>query len=237
MATGIYTAMAGAVAQSQALDTVGNNIANVSTTGFRAERVRFGEVLTRAKGKSIAYVQARGGATDVRPGMRTETGNALDVAIAGDGYFAVQTPRGERITRAGDFQLDDAGQLVTRDGYPVLGVDQKPINAGKSGKDVNDISIRADGTVSAGDRRIGTIDVRNYKIEDLQREGNSLYVANAKPIAGPRADLAPGELEQGNFNVVTGMVDLIRISRNYESLHRMIESYREMDDRIARMSG
>ncbi len=236
MSSGIYTAMAGAVAQTQALDTVSNNIANVSTTGFRAERIRFGEALTRAKGKSIAYVQAKGGATDTRPGLRTETGNALDVAISGDGYFAVQTPRGERVTRAGDFQLDEGGQLVTSDGYPVLSADAKPIIVGKDGKDMKDISIRADGTVSAGSRTIGTIDVRNYNATDLTREGNSLYIPNAKPIAGARSELAIGELEQGNFNVVTGMVDLIRISRNYESLHRMLETYREMDDRIAKLN-
>jgi flagellar basal-body rod protein FlgF len=235
VSNGIYTAMAGAVAQSDALDTTANNIANAGTTGYRAERVRFGEELSRAKGKEHTFVSAKTGITDTHAGPQTDTGNPLDLAIHGDGYFTVQTPQGERLTRAGNFQLDGAGQLTTHDGYAVKGVNGKPIVAGKTAEAAGKLSIDSDGTVSAGATQVGKIDVRNYDAKDLKREGSNYFSTTAKPIPGKPAEIGVGQLEGGNFNVVTGMVDLVRISRTYESLHKMIEGQKAMDDQITKV--
>lgn len=234
MGSGIYTAMAGAVAQSDALDTVANNISNASTTGYRAERCRFGEALTRAKSKATAYVQAKSGVTDTTPGARTETGNTFDLALVNDGYFSVQTKQGLRVTRAGNFSIDPAGQLVTADGHPVLGQGGKPIKLGTDPTLLSTVAVRADGSIAAGDQVLGQLDIRNYRPEQLQRQGASLFAPKGAPVEGPKSEVAVGQIERGNFDVVRGMVDLVKISRSYEALHRMLEGYRELDDRIAR---
>jgi len=236
MSNGIYTAMAGAVAQADALDTTANNIANANTTGFRAERVRFGEALSRAKGKEHAFVSAKSGITDTQAGAQIDTGNPLDLAIHGDGYFAVDTPSGERLTRAGNFQLDPSGRLTTREGFAVKDVKGKPIVVPKSSQGAEPPSVDSDGTVRAAGQVVGKIDIRKYDAKDLVREGSTMWSTTAKPIVGGKAvEVGAGQLEQGNFNVVTGMVDLVRISRTYETLHRMIEGQKQMDDSMTKV--
>src|SRR5215510_5844300 len=102
MGSGIYIALSGAVAQSRALDIVANNVANASTTGFRAERQAFGKILGQAKSADQAFVQAAVTRRDTQTGAMRQTTNPLDLALDGDGFFAVNTPRGARYTRAGD---------------------------------------------------------------------------------------------------------------------------------------
>jgi len=162
---GIYTALSGALAQSTALDVTANNVANASTTGYQAERAKFSEALTKAK--DAAYVKATAGGIDTSPGTVSQTGNPLDVAISGDGYFGLNTAQGVRYTRAG--------------------------------------------------------------------AATYIAAAGAKPITtGPAPTLQPGSLEGANFNVVHGMVDLVKQTRSYEALHKMIETYKDIDDRAAR---
>ncbi|HLL23801.1 MAG TPA: flagellar hook-basal body complex protein, partial [Kofleriaceae bacterium] len=106
MSSGIYIATAGAVAQSNALDATANNIANASTTGFRADRVSFKEALGAARSVDTALVDTASTRLDNEAGAIESTGNPLDVALEGDGLFAVETPNGPRYTRAGNFHLD-----------------------------------------------------------------------------------------------------------------------------------
>src|SRR6185312_9857675 len=113
------------VALSRELDVVANNIANLNTTGFKADGSLFEEFLNSAardeSNERLSFVRDRATWTDMSPGGTDRTGNALDVAINGDGYFAVQTQRGVRYTRNGSFQINPTGQLVTAEGDPVLG--------------------------------------------------------------------------------------------------------------------
>ncbi len=235
MGSGIYVAMAGAVAQSNALDVTANNISNAGTTAFRADRLRFSQALSRAKGKDTVYVASTGGATDKSPGAITETGNPLDVALQGDGYIGVQPANGTRYTRAGNLSLDGSGQLVTADGNTVRGVDGKPLKV-TSGS--GDAAIHSDGALYAGDTKVGQIELVQLDPSSITREGSSLY-ATAKPTLANATPptLVAGSLEQGNFNVVRGVVDLVRISRTYEALHQMLESYKHMDATIAKGAG
>lgn len=233
MANGIYIALSGAVAQSNALDVTAGNVANAGTTGYRAERVSFGQALAGARSKDAASVQVAGSASDPTPGAMVETGNPLDLAIVGDGLFAVETPRGVRYTRAGDFRVDEHQRLVNASGHPVRAADggtiAVPLGAG-------DLTVDADGTLHADGGRVGQIAVARFHPADLRREGAGLFIARGSPIEGGEpAQVRSGALESGNFNVVRGMVDLVRISRTYEALHRMIDSYREIDERGARI--
>ncbi len=235
MSNGIYVAMAGAVAQSNALDVAANNIANANTTGYRAERMKFSQVL--AKAKDQAFVRAAGGGTDNAPGQLQETGNPLDVAFRGDGLFALQAPRGNGsvYTRAGAFRVDANHKLVNADGLAALDTNGKPIVVPP---DAKSLSIAGDGSVDVDGQSIGQLKLVRFAPTQLTRAGGALFTATGKPVtSGAAPELQPGAVEGANCNVVRGMTDLIRISRTYESLHRMIESYRDMDDRTARAIG
>lgn len=232
MSNGIYVALSGAVAQSTALDVAANNIANANTTGYHAERMRFSQVLSKAK--DSRFVTATSGITDNVPGTSTPTGNPLDAAIQGDGYFTVRGPGNQqRYTRDGSFRLDGKGQLTTTDGHVVLDKKGKPLVVPP---DTANVSLSPDGTLSAGDQQIGQIAMVKFDPQSVKREGASLFSATGKPLAGEAPTIAPGSVESANFNVVHGVVDLVRISRNYEALHKMIESYKDMDGAAAKIS-
>jgi flagellar basal-body rod protein FlgF len=230
MSNGIYVALSGAMAQSNALDVASNNVANANTTGYHGERIEFSQAL--AKAKDSAFVNGTAGKTDDTQGVITPTGNPLDAAIQGDGFFAIDTARGVRYTRDGAFRLDSKNQLVTSEGNTVRSTDGKPL---KLPPEAGDVSIAADGTVSAGDTAVGKIKLARFAPQSVRREGASMYVANGPEVKGGKEpELAPAALEGANVSVVRGVVELVRISRSYEALHKMIETYKDMDDRAAR---
>ncbi|HKA86167.1 MAG TPA: flagellar basal-body rod protein FlgF [Haliangiales bacterium] len=233
MANGIYVALSGAVAQSQALDVVSNNVANASTSGYRAVRVTFGEALTKAKGMDQRFAVTQGTVVDATQGTLVQTGNPLDVALQGDGYFGVNAPQGVRWTRAGELRVAADGRLVNADGLEVRGAGGKPIAVPP---DAAEITIGADGAVSAGDTQLGKMELARFDPKSMAREGATLYRATAAPVAGA-PEVVAGALESSNINVVRGMVDLIRVSRTFEALHRAIETYKEIDQRTAREIG
>ncbi len=229
MANGIYVALSGAVAKSQALDVVSNNVANAATTGYRAVRVTFGEALTKAKGVDQRFTITQGTVTDATQGTMVQTGNPLDIALQGDGYFSVNAPQGVRWTRAGELRVAPDGRLVNADGLEVRGAGGKPISVPP---DAAEITIGADGSLTAGDTQLGKIELARFDEKTMAREGATLYRATAAPVAGA-PEVVAGALESSNINVVRGMVDLIRVSRTFEALHRAIETYKEIDQRTA----
>jgi flagellar basal-body rod protein FlgF len=126
METSILVALSRQDTLARQLDVVANNLANMNTTAFKAERMMFADYLVQvgsadgATGDAIAFVRDFATVRDPSEGKLEETGGDLDVALAGEGYLVVQTPQGERYTRDGHLRLDEAGQLVTDDGLPVL---------------------------------------------------------------------------------------------------------------------
>ena len=234
MSSGIYVATAGAVAQSNALDATANNIANATTTGFHGDRVTFREALTAARSPDIASVGAGTARIDSQAGALTQTENPLDLALEGDGYFGVATPGGPRYTRAGNFQLDQARNLVTADGFQVRGAGGAPINVPA---DAGDIAIAVDGTVSAGGNEIGKLELVRFAPGQLKREGGTLFSATGRPLTTDLPRVRSGMLEASNVNVVRGVVDLVKVSRTYESLMRMIQGYHDIESRAARELG
>jgi flagellar basal-body rod protein FlgG len=248
MASGIYLALSGAVAQGQALDVLANNVANASTTGFHASRIRFDEALVRARAQhgrirmaapGQRFVQAGATTVDSTPGAIRQTGNPLDLAIDGQGWFSVDTPRGARYTRGGDFHLDGTGRIVTSEGYAVRGQGGSPLTVPP---EATQILVQDDGEVTADGNSIGALEIARFPASALSREGATLFALARPDAAEPPPDaeaphVVQGSIESGNFNVVRGMVDLVRVSRTYEALHRMIETYKETDDRAARSIG
>jgi len=234
MSSGIYIATAGAVAQSNALDATANNIANASTAGFHGDRVTFREALTAARSADAASVNAGTTRIDSQAGALSQTDNPLDMALEGDGYFGVETPNGARYTRAGNFQLDDQRQLVTADGFPVRSDAGQPI---KLPPGASVISVAADGTISADGANVGKLELVKFDPTKLKREGGSLFSASGAPIGGDPPKVRSGMLEASNVNVVRGIVDLVKVSRTYESLMRVIQGYHDVESRAARDLG
>ena len=235
MSTGIYVATAGAVAQSQALDATANNIANANTDGFHGDRVSFKETLTSARSPDIAMVSTQTAhVLDGAHGALMETNNPLDLALEGDGLFAVQTPDGTRYTRAGNFQLDDQHKLVTRDGYSVLGAGGQPIVMPPAARA---IAVDRDGNITADGAQVAKLELVRFAPSQLARQGGSMYAATGQPIGGDPPHVRAGVLESSNVNVVRGVVDLVKVSRTYESLMQMIQGYHDVEQRAARELG
>jgi flagellar basal-body rod protein FlgF len=235
MSSGIYIATSGAVAQSAALDATANNIANASTAGYQGERVSFREALGNAQSPDVMMVSAQTAhAVDGTGGALMQTDNPLDVALEGDGLFSVETPQGTRYTRAGNFQLDSQGQLVTQDGYPVMGTGGQPItlppNAGN-------VTISGEGDVKADGATVGSLELVRFAPSQLKREGGSMFSASGAPAAGDPPKVRSGVLESSNVNIVRGVVDLVKVSRSYESLMKMIQGYHDVESRAARDLG
>ena len=232
MSDGLYVAMSGAIAQERAMDVTANNVANGNSIGFRAERVTFAEVLGNQG--NLSFVSAEEASVDTSRGELRTTGNPLDVAVDGEGWFAMETPDGPRYARSGAFRIGPGGTLIDERGNGVLDVGNKPILIPTDAKDV---TVDPAGQVLADGVPLGQIQIVSLNDGKLRNEGGNLYSApgGVKPVEN--ASVVSGHLEQANFDPVRGMVDLIRISRNHESLHQMMTTYREIDQRVVREIG
>lgn len=237
MSSGIWLAASGAAAQMASLDATANNLANVGTVGFKADQAVFREHLIRAdfvghNRRQMRYAGLDEVAASQQPGPLTVTGRGLDVAVAGDGFFAVQTPQGERYTRAGAFHVDASGALMTGDGYSVLGTSGPIRVSTEEGK----VAFSQDGTVLVAGQEMGQLRVVGFqRAERLQKEGNQLLVeteASGRPEART-PELEVGALESSNASVVSGMTEMVSRTRAFEALERAIETFSEVERRAA----
>ncbi|NDR58532.1 flagellar hook-basal body complex protein [Aliiruegeria sabulilitoris] len=198
------------------MQSIANNIANMSTTGFRREGVVFSEFIKSAgdADQSVSMAAARGRNLDLSQGSLEPTDGTFDVAIEGDGFFLVETPDGQRLTRAGSFLPGDMGDLMTPDGYFVLDEGAAPIFVPP---DVGNVSIATDGTISADGRPLGRIGVVTpTDSASLKREGDTLFSAaeDFEPVEFPR--VLQGFVEGSNVNPVIEMARMIEVQRSYE---------------------
>ena len=221
------------VTLARQMDVVANNVANINTSGFKADRSLFEEYLTSGAhednfarpDRRISYVQDRGTYKDFTQGAAEQTKNPLDVAIDGSGFLVVQTAAGERYTRDGAMQINNLGQLVNAAGHPVLGT-SGPIVFQPTDKN---ITIAADGnvTVVEGTNRIDSVrgKLRLVSFADPQKlvkEGSNLYSGEAsRPDI--RSTLRQGFVEKSNVNSVVEMGRMIEVTRAYTSISAMLQ--------------
>ena len=158
----------------------------------------------------------------------------LDVALDGDGYFAVDAPGGVRYTRAGAFEVDATGTLRTTTGLAVRSADGGPLQIPT---EATQISIGEDGAVSTELGPVGSLALATFAPGAMRHDGGSLFTAAGAPTAGPPPRVQQGALEGSNVNVVRGVVDLVKVSRTYESLLRMIQGFHDVESRAARDLG
>ncbi|MGQ9900855.1 MAG: flagellar basal-body rod protein FlgF [Fimbriimonadales bacterium] len=229
MIRGLYVAAEGMAARQKAQDAIANNLANLNTTGFKADRPAFETVYERqlyrvqgAQAQPIGPLSAgailRELYTDWQPGALITTGNPLDAAIDGAGFFAIQTPQGVRYTRNGAFQLRADGTLITRAGNPVLGTDNQPIRVPPNAP----VHLGEDGAVLANGVRVGQLLIVQG---DLLKTPEGDFAGAAQPVPNPR--IAAGTLESSNVNMVREMVTMIELIRAYETHQKAIHAHDE----------
>lgn len=234
MNLGLYSVYLGMKARQQRLDLIAGNIANASTTGYKADRLAFrvfdsnapvdaansGPVSAANKRRSPETGVVSQQITDFSMGAMHETGRSLDVTLDGPGFLVVQTPQGERYTRGGSLTLDANGQLVNQNGDLLLG-DGGPITVGPG-----DVTIGEDGTISSNGQIAGRLRVATFNNPGtaLLKDGHSLFAATGTetPTQSNSTRVVQGTLEMSNVNSLTEMVAMMQNTREFESLQRSV---------------
>jgi flagellar basal-body rod protein FlgG len=222
MDRGLYIAASGMLSEMVRQEQISNELANANTPGYKADRSAqggFGELLLQntetgsVVGPIGLGVQIDETKTDLAPAPIHETGNPLDFAVEGEGFFAVQTPAGVRYTRNGQFTANGAGQLTDALGNRVLGPGGAPVR------------LRGDGTVAAGDLGV-------FAVAGAKKEGDSLFTGNATGAASGR--VRSGALEESATDPTRTMVDMMASFRSLEADQKAIQT---IDDTLGQFAG
>jgi flagellar basal-body rod protein FlgF len=227
MDSGYYAAMTGLVARSQALDTAASNLANTQTPGYRAEREYFRsmllgpDALDSQLGQTVNNYGLLGGdRLNLAQGALQQTGNPLDLAIEGQGFFAVQTANGMRYTRDGSFHRSQKGLLVTGADEPVLSSSGQQIAVPPG-----EVSVGADGVLSVAGGAVTAVGVFAFPPStQLTPEGVNRYVApdGVKPAPAMEFTVHQGAIEAANQDVIQGTMDLIMMQRQAEMMQKAL---------------
>ena len=237
MANGIYVAVSGSIAQLDKLDVIANTMAQASTTGFKRDLLTFESTRYLRPGTPVEIIDlddknfVSAGRSHVRldQGTLAKTGNPLDIALTGNGYLRIMTPQGERLTRNGSLMLSRTGELMTNRGQPVLDHTGATIILPVD----RSVEIDAQGIIRHRDQifaKIGFMGLKKTAKVTKDPHGN-INVPPETERAALQGDFRvhQGHLEQSNVNAVGTMVELIGTQRNFEALHRVIETYQRMD--------
>lgn len=210
-----YTTLTRQSGLKREMTVLANNIANAATTGYRAEGITFSEFIKSAPGtESISMAAANVQTTSLEQGALKNTGGSFDFAVEGTGFFLIQTPEGERLTRAGAFTPNENGDLVTMDGNLVLDAGGAPVFIPPDAKGVD---VASDGTLSVDGQPLGQIGLyRPTNPLDLRRESGTLFEApdGYEPIEDGR--ILQGFLESSNVNPINQISRMIEVQRAYE---------------------
>jgi len=212
----VYTTLNRQSGLMQEMQVVANNIANLSTTGFRKEGVIFAEHVAALDGGEppLSMASAEGRVINRTQGTLQQTGGPLDLAIEGQGYFQIATPDGNQLTRAGDFTRSPDGELVTVDGFSVLDSGGSPIAVPA---DAGPVTIAKDGTISASGNAIGQVGLfEPADANDLVHAGGTRFktAGDVEPVEN--GTLFQGFLENSNVNPVSEITRMIEVQRAYE---------------------
>lgn len=228
MDRGLYTAATGMLAEMDRMNAISNNLANMTTPGYKADYIdqgAFARVLwsNRSTGQNIGTWDVGPGTeaiTSLSQGAITPTNSQLDLAINGNGFFAVQTPQGIRYTRNGAFARNAEGELVTGQGYQVLGTNNQPLRVGGG-----DFRVSPEGFVTAGDRAVGQIAILN--VNNPQKVDGSLWTGNAAGQAD--GTITQSAIESSNVNAIQAVIDMTVSQRAFDSGQRVL---RAIDDSL-----
>ena len=259
MSVAIYTATSGALAYQMKLEVLSNNLSNINTVGFKQDRTVFrtylpgsqnhitgtlhtklisGEPGTLAPFQTsnslVAFESTR---TDFTSGQLRHTGNALDLAIDGNGFFCVQTSEGIQYTRKGNFTLNQEGVLITQEGLPVLG------DGGEIKIDGQDYVVDKEGNISVDGIQIDTLKIVNFADpQSVKKVGNTLFAPADSSFVEEKAErfmVSQGFIELSNVDAVRVMTEMIEALRGFESYKKVIQSIDEVTskaiDKVGRL--
>ena len=242
MENAVLVGLSRQMALHRELDVVANNVANLNTTGFKSDGALFEQYLmpvARDNGfigadRRLNFVQDRATWLDLGQGPIQQTGNPLDVALEGNGFLVVQTPRGERYTRNGALQINNNGELVTSEGFQVVG-ESGPITFQNSDRDItinNDGSIRVrEGASATADSSRGKLRLVEFaNPQQLTKDGSSTFQAgaNQQPQTATDSRVVQGAVEKSNVQGVLEMTRLIEVSRSYTEVANILQQQGEM---------
>ncbi|MEN8258385.1 MAG: flagellar basal-body rod protein FlgF [Thermodesulfobacteriota bacterium] len=216
------------LAQTRRLNQITNNLANVDTAGYKKEDITFWEMLYKTDHQRPRVGKAIHDVTDMQPGAIEETGNSLDFAIGGNGFFKIQTPGGVRYTRAGQFLANNEGQLITPNGHLVLG-DGGPILV-----DGEKISVDDKGSISVDNQQVGVLAIVTFaNLADLEKQGQNLFAISGESQEEPAQNFSvkQGYLEKSNVSTMKELTAMIDINRAYQTQQRLVRTIDDMDDK------
>ena len=220
------------------MDVIANNMANMNTDGFKAEKLMFIEQVVRSRGgesfagEKLAYARDIASYRNMTEGPLQQTGNPLDVAIRGDGLLVIGSPDGERYSRGGRLHLNDAGQLVTQHGYPVLSDGGQPFFFTANDKQ---ITISRDGTVGTENGELGRLRVVQLENpNELRATYGGLYATDAPVEDVTDPDVVQGMIEGSNVESVVELTRMIDVNRSHNSVSKFIEREDERQRRMVR---
>ena len=237
MADSLGDVVAGALYQQLRLGVISNNMANANTVGFKKDQVVFNPLIAEpltdeqalAATSSMdpelfaANTPART-FTDFEQGHMVSTGNKLDMAIQGKGFFCIETPGGSMYTRSGNFALNDQNELCTTDGYPILG------QSGRITLENSDFQVDGTGNILSGGATVNTLKIVNFEEGSLLKNGeNKFKPVNPEIQETPAEDysIEQGFVEQSNVNTVKMMTEMIETLRGYETYQKVITQLNE----------
>lgn len=228
MENSIYIGLSRQMALRTHMDLTANNIANMTTPGYRSQNLLFAEYLADPRGAEdeMSFVYDRGQYQSTMAGPLQQTENPLDMALVGPGFFAVGGAAGQTTySRAGNFQLGLDGTLQTSAGFQVLGQGGGAIQIPE---DARELKIDEKGVVSTEDGPIGTIQIVEFdNIQELKQMGNNLYTTDAIPREATNTKAQQGYIEGSNVNAVLEMTNMIDISRSFQSIQQSLQQENE----------
>lgn len=235
MDNSIYVTLSRETALFRDMDITANNIANSNTTGYNAEHVLFSSYLTKDVNQGVSnplsFAHDVSSYRDTSDGSMKATGNPLDVAIQGNAYFEVETPLGTRYTKAGNFQLDATGVLVTPEGYPVLDTSGQRL---QFPEDTVSVEIGTAGNIKVNGDDFGTLNIVEFDNEQmLERLNGGLYKSDAEPHQSEDARVLQGTLENSNVQPVTELTHMIKVSRSVADTAKFIEVVYDLQRKTA----
>lgn len=238
MSVPIYVSLSGQVALERRLNTIANNVANMNTVGFRGDAITFEAALSGSAFDPVTYATSGETFIDRSAGAMVETGNALDVAVDGEGWFAISTPRGVVYTRDGRFTIDDSGQLRTVAGHTVLDPGLQPLRIDPT---LGPPAIARNGLITQDGDPAGAIGL--FRIDPaakLKRYGNSGVIPDRAATAivdSPTDSIHQGYVEQANIQPILEMTRLITVQRAFEAAASAVETSESAERKTIRDLG